>query len=56
LLKFSSSSTGPAEKHTLKASEDREVREIFGPKREKGASGWRELYTEELHYLWSYFL
>jgi len=29
------------------------LRRIFGPKREEVAGGWRKLYNEELHNLYS---
>jgi hypothetical protein len=32
-------------------SQDRELRRIFGPKREEVAGGWRRLHNEELHNL-----
>jgi hypothetical protein len=31
--------------------ENRVLREIFGPKREKGKGDWRRLHNEELHNL-----
>jgi hypothetical protein len=34
-------------------SENRVLREIFGPKREKVARGWRRLHNEELHNLYA---
>jgi hypothetical protein len=38
-------------KHKLKAFENRVLRRIFGPKREKMAGGWIKLHNEELHNL-----
>jgi hypothetical protein len=35
--------------HTLRVFENRALRRIFGPKREKGRGGWRRLHNEELH-------
>jgi hypothetical protein len=35
--------------HRLRASENRVLRRIFGPKREEVAGGWRRLHNEELH-------
>jgi hypothetical protein len=40
------------EEHRLRVFENRELRRIFGPKREKDGS-WRKLHTEELHNLYS---
>jgi hypothetical protein len=31
--------------------ENKTLRRIFGPKREKGVRGWRKLHNEELHNL-----
>jgi hypothetical protein len=36
------------DEHRLKA-----LRRIFGPKRDKVTGGWRKLYNEELHNLYS---
>jgi hypothetical protein len=33
--------------------EERVLRRIFGPKREKLAGGWRRLHNEELHNLYA---
>jgi hypothetical protein len=33
--------------------ENRVLRRIFGPKRDKLAGGWRKLHNEELHNLYS---
>jgi len=33
--------------------ENRVLRRIFGPKREEVAGGWRSLYNEELHNLYT---
>jgi hypothetical protein len=41
------------EKLRLGVSENRVVRRIFGPKREKGAEGSRRLCNEELHNLYA---
>jgi hypothetical protein len=40
------------EEHRLRVSENRVLRRIFGPRREKDGS-WRELYNDELHSLYS---
>jgi hypothetical protein len=40
------------EKHTLRVLENRELRRIFGPKREEEGS-WRKLHNDELHSLHS---
>jgi hypothetical protein len=39
------------EEHRLRVSENREVRRIFGPKREEDGS-WRKLHNDELHSLY----
>jgi hypothetical protein len=39
------------EDHRLRVSENRVLREIFGPKREEVAGGWRRLHNKELHNL-----
>jgi hypothetical protein len=33
--------------------ENRELRRIFGPKREEVAGGWKRLHNEELHNLYT---
>jgi hypothetical protein len=43
----------PREECRLRVSENRVLRRIFGPKREKVAGGWRRLYNEELHNLYA---
>jgi hypothetical protein len=40
------------EEHRLRVFENREVRRIFGPKREEDGS-WRKLHNDELHSLYS---
>jgi hypothetical protein len=37
------------EEHSLRVSENRVLRRIFGPKREEDGS-WRKLPTDELHF------
>jgi len=37
----------------LRVLENRVLRRILGPKREKVAGGWRKLHNEELHNLYS---
>jgi hypothetical protein len=37
----------------LRVFENRVLRRIFGPKRDKVTGGWRKLYNEELHGLYS---
>jgi hypothetical protein len=39
--------------HRLRVSENRVLRRIFGPKRDEVTGGWRKLYNEELHNLYS---
>jgi hypothetical protein len=40
------------EEHTLRVSENRVLRRIFGPKREEDGS-WRKMHNDELHSLYS---
>ena len=37
----------------LRVFENRVLRRIFGPKRDKGAGEWRKLHNEELNHLYS---
>jgi hypothetical protein len=37
----------------LRASENRVLRRIFGPKRERVVGNWRRLHNEELHNLYA---
>jgi hypothetical protein len=41
------------EEHRLRVFENRVLRRIFGPKRDKVTGGWRKLHNEELHKLYS---
>jgi hypothetical protein len=41
------------EQHRLRVLENRMLRRIFGPKRDKVIKEWRKLHKEELHNLWS---
>jgi hypothetical protein len=41
------------EGHTLRVSENRVLRGIFGPKREEVVGDWRRLHNEELHNLYT---
>jgi hypothetical protein len=41
------------EEHRLRVFENRVLRRIFGPKRDKVTGGWRKLHDEELHDLYS---
>jgi hypothetical protein len=41
------------EEHRLRAFENRVLRRISGPKRDEVMGGWRKLYNEELHELYS---
>jgi hypothetical protein len=41
------------EEHKLRAFENRVLRRIFGPKRDRVTGGWRKLHNEELHNLYS---
>jgi hypothetical protein len=40
------------EEHILRTFENRVLRRIFGPKRDKVTGGQRKLYNEELHNLY----
>jgi hypothetical protein len=42
-----------SEGHRLRVFENRVLREIFGPKRDKMTGGWRELHNEDLRDLYS---
>jgi hypothetical protein len=39
------------EEHKLRVFENRVLRRIFGPKRNRVTGGWRKLHNEELHNL-----
>jgi hypothetical protein len=41
------------EEHRLRAFENRVLRRMFGPKRDKVTGGWSKLHNEELHNLYS---
>jgi hypothetical protein len=41
------------EEHRLRVFENRVLRRMFGPKRDKIAGGWRKLNNEALHNLYS---
>jgi hypothetical protein len=41
------------EEHRLRMFENRVLRRIFGPKRDKVTGGWRKLHNEELYGLYS---
>jgi hypothetical protein len=41
------------EEHRLRVFENRVLRRILGPKRDEVTGGWRKLYNEELHGLYS---
>jgi hypothetical protein len=41
------------EEQKLKVFENRVLKRIFGPKKEKVAGGWRRLHNEELHNLYA---
>jgi hypothetical protein len=41
------------EEHRLRVFENRELRRIFGPKRDEVTGGWRQLNNEELCDLYS---
>jgi hypothetical protein len=41
------------EEHRLRVFENRVLRRIFGPKRDKVTGGWRKLHNEELYGLYS---
>jgi hypothetical protein len=46
------SSLALREEHRLRVYENRVLRRIFGPEREKVEGGWRRLHNEELHNLY----
>jgi hypothetical protein len=41
------------DQHRLRVFENRELRRIFGPKRDEVMGGWRKLHNEELHNLYT---
>jgi hypothetical protein len=41
------------EEHKLRMFENRALRRIFGPKRDRVTGGWRKLHNEDLHNLYS---
>jgi hypothetical protein len=41
------------EEHGLRVFENRVLRRIFGPKRDEIIGGWRKLFNEEIHNLYS---
>jgi hypothetical protein len=41
------------EEHSLRVFENRVLRRIFGPKREKVTGHWTKLHSGEIHYLYS---
>jgi hypothetical protein len=41
------------EEHRLRVFENRVLRRLFGPKRDKVTGEWRKLHNEELHNLYS---
>jgi hypothetical protein len=41
------------EEHRLRVFENRELRRIFGPKRDEATGEWRKLHSGELHNLYS---
>jgi hypothetical protein len=41
------------EEHRLRVFENKVLRRIFGPKRDKVTGGWRKLHNEERHDLYS---
>jgi hypothetical protein len=43
------------EEHRLRVFENRELRRIFGPKREADGS-WRKLHNDELHSLYLHLI
>jgi hypothetical protein len=42
-----------SEEHRLRVFENRELRRVFGPKRDEVTRGWTKLHNEELHGLYS---
>jgi hypothetical protein len=41
------------EDHTLRVSDNRVLRKLFGPKRDKVMGDWRKLHSEEFHNVYS---
>jgi hypothetical protein len=41
------------EEHRLRVFLNRELRKIFGPKRDEVTWGWRKLHNDELHDMYS---
>jgi hypothetical protein len=41
------------EEHRLRVFENRDLRRIFGPKRDEVTGEWRKVHNEELHNLYS---
>jgi hypothetical protein len=41
------------EEHKLRVFENRVLRRIFGPKRDRVTGGWRKLHNKERHNLYS---
>jgi hypothetical protein len=41
------------QEHRLRVFENRVMRRIFGSKRDEVTGGWRKLYNEKFHYLYS---
>jgi hypothetical protein len=52
-LSYGATSLTLTEEHRLRVFENRVLRRIFGPKRDKVTGGWRKLHNEELHNLYS---
>jgi hypothetical protein len=49
---FEISSLTLRQERRLRVFENRELRRIFGPKRDEIIGGWRKLHNEELSYLY----
>jgi hypothetical protein len=41
------------EEHRLRVFENRVLRRIFGPRKDKAIAGWRNVHNEEYHNLYS---
>jgi hypothetical protein len=52
-MKYRTWSLTVREKHKLRVFENRVLRRIFGPKRDRVTGGWRKLHNEEIHNLYS---
>jgi hypothetical protein len=52
LYGYETGSVALRKEHILRASENKALRRLFGPKRDEIIGSWRELHNEELHNLY----